>query len=110
LSTGAQRQLVTPCHEEASRTAIGKRSERKISEFLFNDFDLFDVIGDLYDFRIFVESDRGTLVAAQKGRNGENVLSEHSAKLFLPSVDIYMRTRPETQVDLVLAGRGREPG
>ena len=63
-------------------------------------------LADLYDFRLFVESDRSTLAAAQKARDGVNVLSELWAKLFLPSVDIYMRTRPDERADLVVAGRG----
>ena len=64
---------------------------------------------DLYDVRLFVESDRSTLVKAQKARDGENVLSEDWARLFLPSVDLYMRTRPDKRADFVVAGRGLPP-
>jgi uridine kinase len=64
---------------------------------------------DLYDLRIFVASDRTTLVEAQKARDGENVLSEDWARLFLPSVDIYMQTEPWRRADIVVAGRGRAP-
>lgn len=64
---------------------------------------------DLYDVRLFVESDRSTLVKAQKARDGENVLSEDWARLFLPSVDLYMRTRPDKRADFVVAGRGLAP-
>jgi uridine kinase len=64
-------------------------------------------LAGLYDIRLFVESDRGSLAAAQKARDGENVLSDDWARLFLPSVDLYMQTQPETRADLVIAGRGR---
>jgi uridine kinase len=63
-------------------------------------------LADLYDIRLFVESDRSTLVDAQRSRDGETALSGDWTRLFLPSVDLYMRTRPERRADLVVAGRG----
>ena len=63
-------------------------------------------LADLYDVRLFMVSDRDTLLKAQKARDGENVLSDDWAKLFLPSVDLYMRTQPVKRADLVVAGRG----
>jgi uridine kinase len=70
-------------------------------------------LASLYDVRLFVDSDRDTLVQAQKARDGENVLAGDWAKLFLPSVDLYMRTQPQGRADLIVAGRGcrgAEPG
>ncbi|HWF77492.1 MAG TPA: hypothetical protein VN694_09980 [Caulobacteraceae bacterium] len=60
----------------------------------------------LYDFRIFVASDRASLVEAQRIRDGDNVLAADWRRLFLPSVDIYLATRPEARADLIVAGRG----
>jgi uridine kinase len=62
-------------------------------------------LSDLYDVRLFVESDRNTLAQAQKARDGENALSDKWATLFLPSVEFYMWTRPEQRADLIVAGR-----
>jgi len=63
-------------------------------------------LAPLYDFRIFVAGDRASLLAAQRARDGVNVLSADWPRLFLPSVDIYLATRPEARADLIVAGRG----
>jgi uridine kinase len=62
---------------------------------------------DLYDLRIFVESDRDTIVEAQRARDGDNALVDDWTHLFLPSVNIYMQTNPRSRADLIVAGRGR---
>jgi uridine kinase len=60
----------------------------------------------LYDFSIFVESDRASLLAAQHARDGDNALAADWRRLFLPSVDIYLATKPGARADLIVAGRG----
>jgi len=64
------------------------------------------VLAPLYDVRLFVESDRDSVAKAQHARDGENVLSDDWRKLFMPSVDAYMKTDPQSRSDLVVAGRG----
>jgi hypothetical protein len=45
LPPGSERELIAPSHEDAARAAVGQRRKWEISEFLFNDIDLFDVVG-----------------------------------------------------------------
>jgi uridine kinase len=60
---------------------------------------------NLYGLKIFIESDRATTLQAALDRGGE-VWGDRWRKLFLPSVDIYMVTRPQERADLLIAGRG----
>lgn len=62
-------------------------------------------LAQLYDARIFVESDEETLWAARTARDGES-WSAHWRDLFLPSVALYMQTRPQDRADIAAAGRG----
>jgi uridine kinase len=62
------------------------------------------VLCDLYGLKIFVESDRGTVLQAAL-RRGSGAWEREWRELFLPSVDIYMRTRPERRADLLVPGR-----
>jgi uridine kinase len=62
-------------------------------------------IAGLYDLRIFVESDRTSVLSARRTRDGGGALAQHWETLFLPSVDLYMRTRPHERADFVIAGR-----
>jgi uridine kinase len=60
---------------------------------------------DCYDLKLFVESDRESVMDAMIARDGE----AHKANwlsMFLPSDDIYMATRPQARADLLIAGRG----
>jgi len=59
----------------------------------------------LYGLRIFVESDRATSLQAAIDR-GAGAWTGYWRDLFLPSVDIYMQTRPQERADLLIAGRG----
>jgi len=63
------------------------------------------VLCDLYGLKIFVESDRSTVLQAAL-RRGSGAWEREWRELFLPSVDIYMRTRPERRADLLVPGRG----
>ena len=60
----------------------------------------------LYDQRIFVESDRASLMAARATRDGDNALAPYWETLFVPSADRYMLTDPKSRADYVVAGRG----
>ena len=62
-------------------------------------------IADLYALRLLVDSDPATLHDAALAR-GVGTWGDAWCQLFLPSVDIYMRTRPMTRADLIVAGRG----
>jgi uridine kinase len=62
-------------------------------------------LAGLYDLRIFVESDRDTLMAARSVRDGNSDAANwHS--LYLPSVDLYLATKPRERADVIVAGRG----
>jgi uridine kinase len=63
------------------------------------------VLCDLYGLKIFVESDRSTVFQAAL-RRGVGAWAREWRKLFLPSVEIYMRTHPERRADLLVSGRG----
>jgi uridine kinase len=58
-----------------------------------------------YDLRLFVASDRETVLAARRARDGDHD-AENWQRLFLPSVDLYMATLPERRADFVISGRG----
>jgi len=60
---------------------------------------------DLYGLKIFVESDRSTVFQAAL-RRGDGAWEREWRELFLPSVDIYMLTRPERRADVLVPGRG----
>jgi hypothetical protein len=60
---------------------------------------------DLYGLKIFVESDSSTAFQAAL-RRGDGAWEREWRELFLPSVDIYMLTRPERRADLLVPGRG----
>lgn len=65
------------------------------------------VLMPLYGLKLFVDSDRATVLRAAEARGG-GVWLEAWRTLFLPSVDLYMRTLPEQRADIVIAGRGAE--
>lgn len=58
-----------------------------------------------YALKVFVESDRTTTDQASKMR-GLGLWADPWEQLFLPSADIYMRTRPQERADLIYPGRG----
>jgi uridine kinase len=63
------------------------------------------VLCDLYGLKIFVESDRSTLLQAALRRGGR-AWEREWRELFLPSVDLYMLTHREHRADLLVPGRG----
>ena len=68
---------------------------------------LAPVLSPLYDIRIFVDSDRASVLAAASTR-GLGPWPRKWETLFLPSADLYMATRPEDRADWIVAGRGAE--
>ena len=60
---------------------------------------------DLFDLRFFVESDGGSLWQARGRRDGDE-WAHHWRELFLPSVELYAATTPQTRADLLVKGRG----
>jgi uridine kinase len=60
---------------------------------------------NLYGLKIFIESDRASALQAAFDR-GVGDWGDRWRKLFVPSADIYMATRPEERADLLIAGRG----
>lgn len=59
-----------------------------------------------YDLRLFVASDRATVLEARRHVGGGAAEAAHWERLFLPSVDLYMATEPERRADIVVQGRG----
>jgi uridine kinase len=62
---------------------------------------------DLYDLRVFIESDSGSIYRAAMDR-GDGLWAREWRELFLPSTDLYMATDPAARADLVVAGRGAD--
>lgn len=58
-----------------------------------------------YALRIFVESDRASLIESSRMR-GLGLWAEAWENLFVPSADVYMKTLPQHRADLIFAGRG----
>ncbi len=58
-----------------------------------------------YGLRVFVESDHASVLAAAIAR-GDGVWEPAWRRLFMPSNDLYMATRPQDRADLLVAGRG----
>jgi hypothetical protein len=59
----------------------------------------------LYDFRVFVESDRTSTLQTAIDR-GVGAWETEWRELFLPSVDLYMLTGPQNRADVLVAARG----
>jgi uridine kinase len=58
-----------------------------------------------YGLKIFVQSERASVLEVARARNCGAWASEWR-RLFLPSADMYMMTRPEKRADVVVLGRG----
>ncbi len=65
-------------------------------------------LAPLYDLRLWVESDSLTTLAAARVR-GVGAWEREWQDYFLPSVDLYMQTGPQSRADHVVAGRGVTP-
>jgi uridine kinase len=57
------------------------------------------ILGPLFDIRIFIESDRSTVLQTATQR-GVGPWEREWADLFLPSVDLYMATEPRKRADV----------
>jgi len=62
----------------------------------------------VYGAKIFIESDRNTVLDVAKTR-ALGLWAREWGELFIPSTDMYMQTRPEERADFVVAGRGLGP-
>jgi uridine kinase len=62
-------------------------------------------LAPLYDLRIWVESDHQTTLAASLER-GVGSWAHEWQFMFLPSVELYLRTDPKSRADVVALGRG----
>jgi uridine kinase len=58
-----------------------------------------------YGVKLWVDSDRASVLRTAELRGG-GVWLEAWRTLFLPSMDLYMRTQPERRADIVVLGRG----
>ena len=63
-------------------------------------------LAPLYDLRIWVESDAQSTLAACAQR-GFGPWAREWRELFLPSVQLYLLTKPRERADIVARGRGR---
>jgi hypothetical protein len=62
-------------------------------------------LAPLYDLRLWVDSDAATTLLASLER-GVGAWEREWRELFLPSVDLYMRTAPQDRAEFLVAGRG----
>ena len=65
-------------------------------------------LAPLYDLRVWVESDPETTLAASLERGVGSWVHEWQF-MFLPSVELYLRTDPKSGADVVALGRGLRP-
>ena len=63
-------------------------------------------LAPLYDQRIWVESDEASTLTASQQR-GMGRWDREWRQLFLPSVDLYLQTKPRDRADIVARGRGK---
>jgi uridine kinase len=63
-------------------------------------------IAPLYDLRIWVDSDAASTLAAWHAR-GVGKWAREWRELLLPSVELYLRTKPQERADIVARGRGK---
>jgi uridine kinase len=63
-------------------------------------------LAPLYDLRIWVGSDAASILAASHAR-GVGRWAREWQELFLPSVELYLRTNPLERADIVARGRGK---
>ena len=62
-------------------------------------------LAPLYGLRIWIESDAQTTLAAAVER-GTGSWADAWEMMFLPSVELYLRTKPQARADIVALGRG----
>lgn len=62
-------------------------------------------LAPLYDLRIWIASDAATLLQAVRER-GMGGWAREWERMFLPSVELYLRTDPVARADVLVAGRG----
>jgi uridine kinase len=62
-------------------------------------------LAPLYDLRVWVESDAATVLDAARARGVGDWAREWEV-MFVPSVDLYLRTDPINRADVMAAGRG----
>ena len=85
-----------------------KRSVRMASPVIIEGVSSLNVhVCHLYGLKIFVESDRKTILEAAI-RRGHGKWDKEWRELFMPSADLYMRTDPERRADLIIPGRGMD--
>lgn len=64
-------------------------------------------LAPLYDLRVWVESDAATTLRASIER-GVGAWRREWEEMFLPSVELYLETRPEVRADVYARGRGAD--
>lgn len=90
--------------------SLGKLSGEKVIEpgglvLIEGVSALHPALAPLYDLRLWVESDATTTLSASLAR-GVGDWEKEWRELFLPSVDLYLRTDPRKRADYLVAGRG----
>ena len=63
-------------------------------------------LAPLYDLRIWIESDAASTLSAAHKR-GVGPWAQEWQDLFLPSVELYLQTRPREHADIAVRGRGK---
>jgi uridine kinase len=66
---------------------------------------LVPLLSRYYGFKIFVQSDRASVLDIALARNF-GIWAKEWRSIFIPSADMYMMTNPQERADLVVPGRG----
>lgn len=99
-----------PFDWEAGRLAEAPKTIRRGEVTLVEGVSsLHPELAPLYDLRIWVESDAQTTLAASI-RRGVGAWARAWELMFLPSVELYLRTHPKSRADVIAAGRGAGAG
>jgi uridine kinase len=101
------------CHNwDTGQISASARELRRNGPLIVEGCSVLDPeISALYDVSVFVISDPATLMDARRARDGD-VDALHWEHLFLPSVELYMKTMPQQRADVLVLGRGSpsQPG
>lgn len=69
---------------------------------------LVPLLTPLYGAKVFIESDRNSVLDVAKSR-ALGLWAREWNELFIPSADLYMQSHPELRADYIVAGRGVGP-
>lgn len=95
-----------PYDWDAGRLRDQPRTVRRVTPVVIEGVSaLHPELAPLYDLRIWVDSDTATTLSAAF-RRGVEAWEREWREMFLPSVELYLQTRPQDRAEFHVAGRG----